>query len=73
MMTPSELAEIAKREPLERALRMLEIATTRLELCLGRMNACAEEHRGAHALTRLEAPAWIDEQRKTLAHLRALQ
>ena len=42
--------------------RMLETATVRLEILLGRMNGCPE----GHEVTALEVPAWIAEQRALL-------
>jgi hypothetical protein len=48
---------------------MLDTATTRLEVALGRMRACRAEVPDAHAVSMLEIPAWIEEQRRTLREL----
>ena len=46
----------------ERLVRMLETATVRLEILLGRMRP----HPELHAVSLIEAPSWIEEQRDLL-------
>lgn len=41
-------------------------AIVRLEICLGRMRACREEHPDAHAVSVDEIPAWIAEMKEVM-------
>jgi hypothetical protein len=45
---------------------MLEKATVRLEILLGRMRACGEGRGQDHNLSLLEGTAWLEEQREAL-------
>lgn len=59
MISPEELAEIERGAKRVEKRAAFSQAIGYLNLCLGRMRACREEHPEAHVVSVGELPRWI--------------
>jgi hypothetical protein len=68
-LSPDEVERLTRspEAEIDRLRRALDLAVTRIEILVGRARGCAEEHPGAHGVTAIEGPAWVEEGRAALS------
>ena len=63
MITEKEIRKRWAENGEYRRRHVFNVSIARLEICLGRMQACRNEHPDAHAVSVDEIPAWIAEMK----------